>query len=313
MRLILYRLLFCVLFPLGLASCVALTAMPDPPRQTAQAQQDPEYLFDKPTLDKYDAEKGNPENQLKVRNVIIDERMFEIDTQFAKFESILWQQGVGTGIGTDWVSLAISGATATAGGETTKSVLGAVQAFLTGAKASFDKNALFDRTLPALMAQMVAERAKVRVEIEQHKRLSVLDYSLFTAASNLQKYIRAGSIFGSIQTIAGDADQKAKKANEVLFDMRSKDFFAKEKQNRVAALLQRIDKLGDSKAIDLATNPPVQVQGTKIGQAIALRDKSESYKKNATSAKAILKMMLSLTDRTDANLDAWEAAIKSAE
>jgi hypothetical protein len=206
------RRLLLVLATLALASCAALRAAPEPPRQRPLAQQDPEYLVDKEKLDEYAVVKDPVEKKL-LRNEIIDERLLEADTQFQKYEIALWQQGVGAGIGTDWVQLAIAGATATAGGASTKSVLGAVSAFITGSKASFDKNAFFEKTLAAVVAQMVGEREKMRAAIAFHKQLPISDYSLFEALSEIKKFIIAGTIPGAIQAIAVDAGEKTAKAN----------------------------------------------------------------------------------------------------
>jgi hypothetical protein len=209
------RLLMLVAVPVALASCAALRAAPEPLRQPPEAQADPEYLVDKATRDKYDNANG-PEEKKSVRNEIIDERLLEADTQFERYEIALWQQGVGAGIGTDWVQLAISGATATAGGATTKSVLGAVNAFITGAKASFDKNAFFEKTLPAVVAQMVAEQEKVRASIALKKQSPVSDYSLYAALADVKRFIGAGTIPGAIQAIAVDAGEKKAKATAEL-------------------------------------------------------------------------------------------------
>jgi len=219
---------------IALASCTALRGAPDMPRPRAQAQADAEYLVDPATLAKYSGENDLEKRRL-LRNEIIDERMLEMDTQFEKFELTLWQQGVGAGIGTDWVQLAVSGATATAGGAATKSILGAVSAFITGAKASFDKNAFVEKTLAAVLAQMVGEREKIRAAIEQNKQLSVSDYTLFAALSDLRKFMRAGTIPGSLQSIAVDAGQKAAKADDDIKGIRTGAFIKDDAGDRLRA------------------------------------------------------------------------------
>lgn len=205
------------------AGCAALQGAPDAPRPMSVATADPEYLVEPARLALYNAETDREQKQL-VRNDIIDERILEIDTQFHRFELTLSQQGIGVGVGTDWVQLAISAATATVGGEALKSVLGAVSTGLTGAKVSLDKHAFFDKTLPALVAQMVAEREKIRANIERSKQLPVAEYTLFAALSDLRRLMRAGTILGGIQTVAGDAGAKAATADKELKAMRTARF-----------------------------------------------------------------------------------------
>jgi hypothetical protein len=258
------RGLLLVVAPLVLASCAALRAAPEPPRQRPQAQKDPEYLVDKEKLDKYAAITDSVEKKL-FRNEIIDERLLEVDNQFEKYEIALWQQGVGAGIGTDWVQLAVSGATATAGGATTKSVLGAVNAFITGAKASFDKNAFFEKTLAAVVAQMVGEREKMRTTIAVHKQLPVSDYTLFEALADVKKFMMAGTIPGAIQGIATDAGAKAAKATEELKQLRVGTFVRDDASNKLRAFIMpdgnNIDKANEERLTKwmekngLATSP----------------------------------------------------------
>ena len=207
----------------ALAGCAALQGAPEAPRPTSVAEADPAYLVEQVSLTKYNTESDLAVKK-RIRDDIIDERILEIDNQFGNFEAALWKQGIGSGIGTDWIQLAISATTATAGGESVKSILGAVSTGITGAKASFDKNALFDKALPAILAQMVAEREKIRASIERSKQLPVADYTLFAALSDIRQFIRAGTIFGGIQTVAADAGAKISTADKEIKDIRTARF-----------------------------------------------------------------------------------------
>jgi len=212
--------LVLVAFAITMAGCVALRGAPDAPRSTIVAQSDPTYLVSPDDLKKYTAET-DAEKKKNIRNEILDERISEIDHQFGDFEIELWRQGIGSGLATDWVQLVIAGLTATVGGGSTKAALGASQAAVVGAKASFDKNAYMEKTLPVLMAQMVAERETIRAAIEQSRQRSVVEYSLYSGLSDLRRYIRAGTIPGVIQAIAQEAGAKAKKADEEIKDVRT--------------------------------------------------------------------------------------------
>lgn len=214
------RYLILIAFVITTAGCVALRGAPDAPRTTSVAQSDPAYLVSPDDLKKY-RDEADAEKKKNIRNEIVDERILEVDHQFGEFEIELWRQGIGSGIGTDWVQLVIAGLTATVGGGSTKAALGASQAAVVGAKASFDKNAYMEKTLPVLMAQMVAERETIRAEIEQNKQRSVIQYNLYGALSDLRRYIRAGTIPGVIQAIVQEAGAKAKKADEEIKNVRT--------------------------------------------------------------------------------------------
>jgi hypothetical protein len=204
------------------------------------------------------------ESKKLIRNEIVDERILEADSQFNDFELALWQEGIGSGIGTDWVQLAISAATATAGGESLKSILGAVSTGLTGAKASFDKNAFFDKTLPAILAQIVAEREKIRASIERSKQLPVADYTLFAALSDIRNFIRAGTIPGGIQTTAEEAGAKAATADEEIKDIRTGRFLKDEAGDRLRAFWKP-----DGKTIDQANEKRLKQWMKQNGLATA--------------------------------------------
>ena len=57
------------------------------------------------------------------RNQIIDAHLALIDSRFARFERKLHKHGVGLGVGTDWVQLAIAAATTTIGGRNDENCL----------------------------------------------------------------------------------------------------------------------------------------------------------------------------------------------
>ena len=157
-----------------------------------------------------------PEMRLTLRNEIVNARIHAIDAHFGKFEEALHQQGIGIGIGTDWVVLALTGTTATVSGETLKTTLGAVSTGILGAKSSFDKHTLLEKSIPAVMAQMVASRKVALLTLRTGLQQDDSAYSLFQALSDLENYYRAGTIPGSLAGIAKDANQKAAIAEDGL-------------------------------------------------------------------------------------------------
>jgi hypothetical protein len=212
-------ILIAVVVPMMIGCVAAIRGFPQEPRTSTATPPDPDYLLGKQALESYNQETDLLKKKI-LRNEIIDARMEEIDKKFGDFERELYEQGVGFGIGTDWILLALTASTAVFGGEATKTALGAAATGVTGAKASFEKSALFDKTLPTLIAGMVAQRETLRASIRASEELQVDNYSIYAALSDLQRFEFSGSIPGALQTIAEDAGQKAKVAKDELKDIR---------------------------------------------------------------------------------------------
>ena len=154
--------------------------------------------------------------QIGVRNQFIEMRSAVIDHQYDLFRSDLYEQRVGANVGVDLTTLGLSGVGAATGSTHLKTGAAALAAFLIGGKASVDKNAYFDRTLPALLEQMDAARATVRKRILDSMLLDVGNYPLMQAASDLEAYYHAGTIPGAIAGITTTAATQKKDAFERL-------------------------------------------------------------------------------------------------
>jgi hypothetical protein len=140
--------------------------------------------------------------------------VYAIDLYFGQFQQDLFREGVGSGIATDWITLALAGAGAVAGNAGTKAALAAAAAGIIGAKAAFDKNVFFDKTMPALLAQMVALRKTVLVRIQAGLSQGIDRYPLTQALIDLEDYYNAGTIPGALTGIVEGAGATAKQADE---------------------------------------------------------------------------------------------------
>jgi hypothetical protein len=230
-----------------MTGCVAaIRGFPEEPRTSTAAPPDPDYLLGKQALEIYNRETDTDKKKV-LRNEIIDARMEEIDKKFGDFERELYKQGVGFGIGTDWIVLALTATTTVVGGEATKSALGAASTGVVGAKASFEKSALFDKALPALIAGMVAQRETLRASIRTSEGLSVDRYSIYAALSDLQRFKFAGSIPGSLQALAEDAGQKAGVARKKLRELGEPGYVETETRKLLLKFLQSDDKNANKK------------------------------------------------------------------
>lgn len=111
--------------------------------------------------------------------------------------------------------LALTGAASVSKGNWPK-YLAAVAAGLTGAQAVYAKSALFDKTLPALMAQMQASRETVLVRIRQREGQEPDGYPLSRGRQDTSDYENAGSIPSAINSVTTSAGTQLKQATDNL-------------------------------------------------------------------------------------------------
>lgn len=153
--------------------------------------------------------------RVAVRNEFIEQRSGVIDRAYAGFKESIYTQRVGSAVGVDIATLVLNAAGAALPDAGVKTGTSALSATLIGSKTSIDKNVYFDRTLPALLAQMDGQRSVVRERILAGMASDATLYPLMQAASDLDAYLQAGSVTGAIAAItaqAGAAQQTAEKA-----------------------------------------------------------------------------------------------------
>lgn len=296
--------------PALLAGCASLNAYPDRSGDVATELQQLDQYFAATVLQTY---AGKPDDATKkaYRDEVVTGRVRAIDLHFGTFQQAVFREGVGTNIATDLIILGLGGATATVGGAGLKAALGATSAGVAGARTSIDKNLYFEKTMPALLAQMIALRKTVLVKIQEGLDRNVALYPLSQALIDLEDYYNAGTIPGAIAAVTEQAGATAKNADAVLLGIRNKAFFATERQTRVQRLLDRIANLPDAKAIALATNLPVQDSETTA--ILQKADPTGQRTRTATAAKRVLSMLAPYAKKSDTDLDAWEAALTVAE
>src|ERR1700730_10063113 len=86
------------------AGCSTMRGFPDPPSTSTAEFPQPGYQLGPDAIKKYN-EESNLQQKKILRNEIIDARMFEIDSKFGDFERAIYKEGVGLGVGTDWLLL----------------------------------------------------------------------------------------------------------------------------------------------------------------------------------------------------------------
>ena len=182
---------------------------------TASIEAYPERPYDNtvPVLPQIDSvrvaqefyQRKTEDDRQNYRNELIAERTAAINASYRLFEERLFQEGTVRNIASDWALLGLAGAGATVSSSATQQILAAISGGLVGARAAFDKNALFDRALPALVAKMQATRQQVELRLLAGMKLDTTDYGIIEALGDLDSYYAAGTLPGAILDVAGDA------------------------------------------------------------------------------------------------------------
>jgi hypothetical protein len=170
-----------------------------------------EHFSDADSIEDYHNTKkaGANEDELKeVRNRFITERLTIMNIRYIQFirKATLDKQLLDSAAEITGIGLNIAGVSF--GSAATKTVLAGVAAGVSGSKATIDKNYYFEKSIPALIAAMNAQRKKTLVPILRGIQEDIKGYPLEQAVTDLHNYYFAGTFIGAIQTIQTDAGVK---------------------------------------------------------------------------------------------------------
>jgi hypothetical protein len=203
------------------------------------------------------------------RNEIILARVHAYDIVFADFEKRLYGDGNGVTLGGDLVALVLTGLTATVGSAGTKAALGAAATGVIGAKSAIDKDLYYQKTVPALLAQMEADRLKALAPITTGMKQSDADYPLLEAYIDLDAYKNAGSIPAAINAVNKAAGVAKDIAQAAVAALRSTPFLEDDSSKRLSVFIwphgitspvdkTHLQKLRDWMSTNLPSGIPVE-------------------------------------------------------
>lgn len=151
-----------------------------------------------------------------IRNDLVYGKMQVLEDDFLDFERSLNSAGNYVSVGSDLTVLVLSGLAATTGGTTTKSALSAASAGIVGAQGVVNKDLYYQKTLPALISQMQANREKVRLTIVQNLQQPDAAYPLAAAEIDLKKLQEAGSLVNAVNDISQQATTQKNNAQSLI-------------------------------------------------------------------------------------------------
>jgi hypothetical protein len=151
----------------------------------------------------------------------------------------------------------------------TKTVLAALSAGVTGSKEAIDKNYYFEKTIPALIGQMNAERKQALIPLLVGLRASLEDYPFAQGVTDLHEYYAAGTFTGAIQAIQADAAVKEQRQDQIIATLTPvtvENVATKQALTKAIGALGAADLAKIQKAIqilDPQVTPPAGFDGAK--------------------------------------------------
>ena len=195
-----------LLLQMSLGSLGACASFDGQPRAvlTSTAAAVPAAYSPQSALEAY-AGRATAAERSAYRNTVIGIYMVSADANFLEFRRMLSRENKGTNfaLGSGFTALSTA---ATVSAQRAANILSAIASGLSGIQGRVASEVYFERTLPALLAGMEADRTHVRTDIVG--RMGQGDeYSLTEALLDVARYEAAGSLDNAIETVTNQASQ----------------------------------------------------------------------------------------------------------
>ncbi len=210
------RVAFCGLF---VVACVVLMGCRTPANGFPDSFYDPDVqrealekvIADKAAIKDYYASGVTAEKQMEIRSQYAASRLRLIDINYREFVGdFVVQKQAADGI-TEIAIIGMNSAGALIDLSSTTRILAGIAAGLGGSKAAADRVYYYEQTARALYASMNAERAEMRLRIQNNLRKGVHEYDLEQVMAELDEYYAAGTFMGALEAIERQASQKQAK------------------------------------------------------------------------------------------------------
>lgn len=211
------RMIFVLLSTL-VAGCASLSGMPERTTSIEDELSTLTVYFSPSVITVYQQQAGDAAKKT-YRDEVISARIRAMDLNFNQFAQRISAESKKLNIGTDATVLLLGTAGAVSTVTSTQAILAATSATVTGVKSSIDKNAYYDATLIALLAQMQANRKKVLVNIYSGMEMNVNAYPLMRALVDLEDYFQAGTITGAVNEITKQAGIQKSAADDKITEI----------------------------------------------------------------------------------------------
>jgi hypothetical protein len=188
------------------------------------------------------------------RNALIAARMYAIDISYTNYEANLTKERQGVGFGASAATIGLATASTLVTPVKTKDVLTALAGAVTGARAAYEDDILLAHSMQWIQSQMRTQRAFVAERILNGTRMSILDYPLPAALTDLEDYYRAGTFTGGVLATSETVGAEARLAQTLKGD-RIEVRFAPSRAARALGDCLLLPGVTRQQFRDLMTNP----------------------------------------------------------
>jgi len=258
-----------------------------------------------------DVSRGGLTRQ-QYRDAVVYGRINVIDIRYFQFEKALSGTNNGFSTGADLSVLVLNGLGATTGAAAAKSALAAASAGIVGAKGTINTDLFYQKTLPALIAQMEAGRQKQLGIIKTGLNKSVDEYTLGEALNDVQNYYIAGTLPSAVQQVTSNAGTSLTSASKMVDEIRSESFVKAAPAQ--SSLLDRILKLTPPQALATAKAmlPKLPERTSGLQQALKAQYPDLNNLSDPAVAQKLLQSWIVLDDRTSAFQKEWTDALDAS-
>ena len=139
----------------------------------------------------------------------INKALTIMDLRYVEFIDDISIENKTKATATDVMLVGLGLAGTAVGGAGAKTIFSAISSGVAATNTSIDKNFFYERTLPALVSKMNADRTQQQLLIiGRINNCEDRDYSWFEAVHDLTGYFSAGTLLGAIASISKDAGVK---------------------------------------------------------------------------------------------------------
>jgi hypothetical protein len=299
------RLVFLAVTLGLLAGCSAFTGYPQNYQDTAAViTADTPYLnTDVLTKERSssDTDRGNL-NKQQYRDAVVYARLQVVDINYYDLEKTLTGAFNALDLGADLTVLVLSGLGATTGSAATKAALAAASAGIVGAKSTVNTDVFYKQTLPALVAQMRADRQTVLAAIMKGLTEPVTVYSLDMALVDVNNYYIMGTLPSAIAQVTAKAGAQLQQANNAIAVTRDAAFL--QSYSSRAGMEVKVANLTNAQALAVykAVQQYIPQRSAFVQALLKAIDPNGTASTNGANAKAVLKVWVA-NDPLDDGLD----------
>ncbi len=159
--------------------------------------------------------RGSGERQ-SCRDLITYARLKYADLNYDRFRRKLFETVNGGNTAADLTILGLGSAGALVPGATTKAILAAISAGISGGKGIIDRDLLYNAGIQTLIQKMDGDRGVIRVKITASLKYDEAAYSFEQAELDSADYYQAGTLIDALISLQGQAASQANETSKAI-------------------------------------------------------------------------------------------------